>query len=283
VSDNGFPEPAPKPLTPQEQAKPYAKYYAMELGGPDPEAIEALRRDRQLDPSQMLQAEDMSALLDPGNLEVETGWGMFENGAGYVAARHVMPDVTPEMVDWWFGWHALEPLRYRIWYPPCHLGIGIEDYARDKILDPAVPAQDKFRHVIHHVTENVGMGTEHIDIHFLTPEDMGFDMTRWKAPNVATFVGGFGFSTLEDGPPGLPPAPAIMCHVIRELDGGVEWRTRFWYGYTIMNGRPVCMLPPGVRIPEEVPYGLANHNIREYGRLKALLPLVYSELGGTYA
>jgi phloretin hydrolase len=54
-------------------------------------------------------------------------------------------------------------------------------------------------------------------------------------------------------------------------------------GYTIMNGRPVCMLPPGIRMPETVPHALANHNVHEYGRLKALLPLVYEEFGGTFA
>jgi hypothetical protein len=273
----------PLPLTPEEQARPYAKYYTMDLGGADPEALECMRRDRGLDQSQMLMPEDMNELLDPGNFEVETGWGMMDNGAGYIAMRHEMPGVTVEMIDWWFAWHPIEPLRYRIWYPAYHLGIGYDEWARERLLDPDVPAREKCRRVIHHVSEDTGMGTEHIEIHFLTPEEMGFDMSRWHAPNVGTFVGGFGFSTFEQQPPGMPAAPAIMCHFVREMEGGVEWRTRFWMGYTIMNGRPVCMLPPGVRVPEGVPHGLANHNVHEYGRLKVLLPLIYEEFGGTYA
>ena len=95
------------------------------------------------------------------------------------------------------------------------------------------------------------MGTEHIDIHFLTPEQMGFDMSRWHKPNVGTFVGGFGWSLNEHQPPEIPAAPAIMVHFIREIDGGVEWRTRFWMGYTILNGHPVPLLPPGIRVPED--------------------------------
>jgi hypothetical protein len=273
----------PAPLRASEQAKPYAKYYTMNLGGPDPEALELLRRERPIDQAQMLMPEDINRLLDPGDFEVETGWGMMDNGAGYLAVRHEMPGVTVEMIEWWFAWHALEPLRYRIWYPPCHLDNRVDDWARPRLLDPSVPDREKCRHVIHHVTEDVGMGVEHIDIHFLKPEEMGFDMTRFHAPNVGTFVGGFGFSRGEQAPPDLPPAPAIMCHFVREIEGGVEWRTRFWMGYTIMNGRPVCMLPPGVSVPEEAPYGLANHNVHEFGRLKALLPLIYAELGGTYA
>jgi len=273
----------PRPLTPEEQARPYAKYYTMELGGPDLEALELLRRDRQMDPAKALMPEDISALLDLGYHEVETGWCMLPNGGGYIAVLHKMPGVTVEMIDWWFAWHAIEDLRYRIWYPPYHLGIGVDEWARPRLLDPDVPVRDKCRHIIHHVTEDVGMGAEHIDIHFLGPEEMGFDMERFVAPNVGTFVGGFGFSLNEHQPPEIPAAPAIMCHFIREVHGGVEWRTRFWMGYTLMNGHPVCMLPPGVHVPEEAPYGLANHNVYEYGRLKALLPLIHAELGGTYA
>jgi len=275
--------PEARPLTPEEQAKPYAKYYEMELGDADPELLRLLARDAQIDPSQALLPEGINDLLEPGNFEVETGWCMLDNGAGYIAVRQVMPGITVEMIDWWFAWHALEDLRYRIWYPPYHLGIGVDEWARPRLLDPSVPVRDKSRRVVHHVTEDVGMGAEHIDIHFLGPEEMGFDMARFVAPNVATFVGGFGFSTNEHQPPDMPAAPAIMCHFVREIEGGVEWRTRFWMGYTIMNGRPVCMLPPGIRVPEEAPYCLANHNVYEYGRLKALLPLIHAEFGGTYA
>ena len=70
-----------------------------------------------------------------------------------------------------------------------------------------------------------------------------------------------------------------MVHFIREMDGGVEWRTRFWMGYTILNGHPVPLLPPGIRVPEPAVFGLANHNIYENTRLKSLLPLVYEEFG----
>ena len=34
-----------------------------------------------------------------------------------------------------------------------------------------------------------------------------------------------------------------MCHFIRKIPGGVEFRTRFWMGYTLIRGKPVCMLP----------------------------------------
>ena len=52
-------------------------------------------------------------------------------------------------------------------------------------------------------------------------------------------------------------APAIMLHFCREIEGGVEFRTRFWMGYRINKGKGMCTLPPWVRIPIEAPMGLA--------------------------
>jgi len=273
----------PVPLTPEEQARPYAKFYTMEFPGPDPETVALMSPDRPIPQDQMLLAEEMDRLLDPGNFETEIGWGMMDNGAGYIAMRHEMPGVTVDMVDWWFAWHPIEGLRYRIWYPPYHLGVHADPWVQPRLLDPDVPVRDKCEKLVHHVTEDTGMGTEHIDIHFLAPAHMGFDMSRWHRPNVGTFVGGFGWSVNEHQPPEIPAAPAIMVHFIREIAGGIEWRTRFWMGYTILNGHPVPLLPPGIRVPEPAVFGLANHNIHEYTRLKSLLPLVYEEFGGTYA
>jgi len=40
-------------------------------------------------------------------------------------------------------------------------------------------------------------------------------------------------------------SPAIMCHFCREIEGGLEFRTRFWMGYRINKGKGMCVLPPG--------------------------------------
>jgi subtilisin family serine protease len=33
-------------------------------------------------------------------------------------------------------------------------------------------------------------------------------------------------------------APVIMCHFLRPVEGGCELRTRFWFGYSIIGGKP---------------------------------------------
>ena len=71
---------------------------------------------------------------------------------------------------------------------PCATGSGIrratsasrvDEWARRGSSTRRCPCATSSENVIHHVTEDVGMGAEHIDIHFLTPEEMGFDMSRW--------------------------------------------------------------------------------------------------------
>ena len=52
----------------------------------------------------------MNDLLNPGDLAVEIGWCSLPNGAGFVAVRDVYPDITAEMIDWWFAWFPLEDL-----------------------------------------------------------------------------------------------------------------------------------------------------------------------------
>jgi hypothetical protein len=106
---------------------------------------------------------------------------------------------------------------------------------------------------------------------------MGFDMSRFHTPNVAAVYGGYGFDQPQDAKPSDIRAPAIMCHFIREIDGGIEFRSRFWMGYKLMDGKPVLAIPPGESVPADVPYGLADHNVREYCNLKSLLPEIWAE------
>ncbi len=264
-------------LTPDERAKPYAKYCQAPLGDPDAGLLTQLRPEAPIDPALALLPERISDLLEPGYLPCETGWCILPNGAGYAAVNVRMPDVTVEMVNWWFAWHGLEDLRYKLWYPPAHLGISIDEKDRAKVLDPSTPMTERFQGLCHHVLEDVGAGVQEIDICFLRPEDMGFDLSRFARPNVGTVVGANGFAYAAGAPPDAPPEPAIMCHFIREIEGGIEFRTRFWLGCTIKDGVPVCVLPPGVRIPEMVPFGIAQHDVHEYSNLRAFLPSIYAE------
>ena len=63
----------------------------------------------------------------------------------------------------------------------------------------------------------------------------------------------------------------------------MEFRTRFWMGWQIVDKKPQFALPAGMRIPESVPAGLFEHCILEYSNLRVLLPEIYAEMGGVVA
>jgi hypothetical protein len=121
---------------------------------------------------------------------------------------------------------------------------------------------------------------ENITITFMSPEDFGFDMTRYKEPHVATFAGGFGWAVEVDKKDESITAPALMCHIFRNTSEGLEHRTRFWMGYRMSSGKPELTLPPGVSVPVEAIQGLARHNVKEFTRFRDFLPRIYAEFGG---
>ena len=265
-------------LTAEEKARPFSKYFYEEIPQPDPEHYAMM--EEPCDPAKALLPEDRNKLLDPGYLDVEIGWCNLPNGAGFIANKIVYPDVTAEMIDWWFAWHPLEDLRYRIWYPPQHGGIHLGPEGRKRILDDSIPIKERNWGVHHYVTENCDNGMENIIISFMSPEDFGFDMSKWKEPNVATFAGGQGWASPVNKKDDDITAPAMMCHIFRNTPEGLEHRTRFWMGYRLSYGQPEICLPEGETVPVEAVQGLARHNVKEFTRFKYFLPRIYKEFGG---
>jgi len=264
-----------KELTSQEKQKSYAKYFNQPIVSPNPELMAILEKG-PMDPSKALLPENINHLMQSQYDEVETGYCVLPNGTGYVAVNNKFPGVTLEMINWWFGWHSLEDLRYMLWFREGHYGIDISDEDRAKILDPATPMLEKFQGLTHHVIEDTGNGAEDIQISFLKPKELGFKMEELNLKSV-TIVGGNGVSQARVGG---PKAPAIMLHYFREISGGVESRSRFWMGYHMIDKRPCKLLLEGIQIPIQAPMGLAFHNVCEYSNLAAILPSLYKEMGG---
>jgi hypothetical protein len=93
--------------------------------------------------------EDVGAALkrgpmDPGYHDVEIGYGFCPDGVQYAACLTDMPGITAEMIDWWFAWHPLHDIRYRIWFPPGHYGVSVED--PDKCRDSSLSYRERYWH-----------------------------------------------------------------------------------------------------------------------------------------
>ena len=248
-------------------------YLSRPMTPPDPAVLDAIERG-PIDPGQAQSANDVGVLLDPAHLPGECGWCVLPDGCGYVAMRIEMPDVTGEMVDWWFDWHPHDPVRYRIWHPLAHESNSVE---------PAAEAGEKpYWGTVHHPVEDIGIGTVHARIAFHDPEVLGFAAGALHQPDVAAIVGGFA------GDDRRRMQHTKMIHVFLRSNGGVVLRSRFWLGAALRPYAPSrsrtlprgCSTGPTVRrrlVPAAAPRALARHCAEEYANLAAILPELYEQ------
>lgn len=243
----------------------------------DAEAADALETG-PIDPTSALAADDVDGLLDASPLPVECGYCFMDDGVGYVAMRVAMPGVTGEMIDWWFDWHADDPLRYRVWHPRAHVSNSVQR--------PATAGGRPHWGATHFPVEDVGLGVQHLRIDFEAPEQLGFSPGALERPGVAAIVGG------RAGDMRKRARHTKMVHVwLREPEGGGTFlRSRFWIGLGIRPYLPTAAAAPigwlidrpaGRRllIPRAAPLVLARHCAEEYTHLAAILPELYARYG----
>jgi hypothetical protein len=292
---------------------PLSYYLTRPMTPPATDTLEAIASG-PIDAKDALALKDVDRLLDPTPLERETGWCVLPDGVAYVAVRTPMPQVTGEMVDWWFDWHPRDPLRYRIWHPSAHSDNSLDGApragsasaahgegelyvsqkgvtrarAREERLTPSArasgggltPRAKAHWGATHHPVEDVGTGMVHARIEFLPPSAMGMTTDALDDPQVATIVCGYA------GDDRLHVRHSPMFHVFLQEGEGVVLRSRFWLGAALRPYGPLggigekLLNRPAVRrraLPKGLPRALATHCAEEYANLGALLP----ELFGT--
>ncbi len=251
-------------ITDSERQLSYAKYWDRDLA-PIPEDKLAIAAGPACEPAKALRIEDRNEFISGKDAGIEAGFCVFEDGTGFVANATFMPGVTPEMFDWWFGWHSVEDLRYKIWDKEDHYYARADK--RDYVMDKNVPNARKTWGVNHDILEDIGFGPEKINLCFKCPSDLGYDLSKVGTKDCAAMVCAVGEGS----------APAIMTHICQEAEGGIVFRSRFWMGYGLIDGKLVKLIPEGVKIPEAVPRALFAHNIKEYSHLASILPEIYKE------
>lgn len=259
------------PVTEQDKTKSYYKYYLEDMAPAAPEKYQQVLAG-PMDPSKALKFQDRNDLFKPGYLEGEFGYCVMPDGTGYVANLTKMPGVTAEMFDWWFAWHGLDNLRYTIWDPEDHY--KAESMQKIRAKDSSLSYKEKYWDTTHEVLEDTGLGPEGLFINFKHPANLGFDVSKIGTKACSTLVCAKGFGK---GQPPFASPDTIMCHFIRDIEGGVELRTRFWMGWTVQKGKDIKALPDGFRMPPMGPMSLLMHNIKEFTNLAALLPKIFPE------
>lgn len=248
------------PITEEDQRKSYYKYYLRDMTAPAPEAYEKAAAAR-LTPEEVLSPHEVDRLLEAGPIPGEMGYCALPDGTAYMANRMFLPGVTPEMFDWWFAWHGLDTLRYKIWDKEDHLYAQTRNV--EQTTDPNLSWRERIWHTRHDITEAFGPVPKDVVVPFIPPWEMGFDREKLEQ-----FPGTVVAMAAED-------VRTTSCHVVRAVEGGSELRSRFWFGWCLKDGKIVRFDEPP--LPEQVPKGLLLHNIKEFTNLASFLPEIFAE------
>lgn len=113
-----------------------------------------------IDPKDATPVQDRNDLLKPGYLKTEVGYCQMPDGTAFMANHLKMPNVTAEMLHWWFAWHGLESMRYVIWNKDDHYDVVVKNGTEAQLKDQSIPMAERIYGVSHTVTEDTGFGPE---------------------------------------------------------------------------------------------------------------------------
>lgn len=204
-----------------------------------------------------MNLDNVRDLLEPGYLQHETGLAHCANGEGSIAVWTAWPGTSPEMIDWWFGWHIAKTERYKLWHPQAHY------YTQPKYDLSDVPGLDDRERYVGNtswVDEYIGPFNSRLAIKFHDPATIGLDRNSLEAAGYGTVV--YATSHLSDD----DSARGQLIHAVRRTPWGSEMRSRF-------------IQPPGV--VEFIGAALLDHCYTEMTHLASFLPHLYARVNAT--
>ena len=254
-------------ITEEEKRVDYSDLFFKPLPEVDPTLVAALGTE-PVAPEKITQLKDRNDILKPGYLEVENGYSVLPDGTGVVATKVEMPGVTPEMIDWWFCWHGLKDLRYKIWCPTQHYAIHVHEKDFAHRMDQSLSLKERNWGTTDVVHEDVGFGPQAMHLNFKSPVDYGYDPELIK--NVDVLIS----ATVTD--PETGHGMVTFSHCVRKIPGGIEYRSHYWQGMGFdENGKETVVGTPPGGFPADVLRNTALHSLLEYTNLSVILPKLY--------
>lgn len=207
--------------------------------------------------------ENKDDILTNENLHFDCGYSLMDDNYYLVSMYTPMPNVTKEMVAWWFWWHAQESERYQAWYPGEHKGIS---YARKDKAYFSQKQTPKFQANTQYPVECVGSFAMPLSIDFVSPKEFGFDESITKDNDVEIIICGHVGAFK-----GLVPNTE-MSHIFFKKDDGLLLVSRFWLGKNVTN-----KFLKKLFVTEKQAKDMAYHCCVEYRNFSRKIPLMYHE------
>ena len=256
--------------TPEDLASlPYARFWNPVMAEIPAHALRALS-DSPV--AEALMPRMPEAVNDIVGSPIQNGYTVTTEGAIHVNLTTEMPDVTPAMIDWWFGWHGDSAPRYKLWHPLAHV------HAQWK-QPPRAGSIGRARYVgsTSQVDEFLGSAMIRAAIQFRRPEEL-----RLVDPIAAAGVE----ATAVCARVGLVDAPIDIGYLIHHMEavpGGSVMRSRFWIGPPYIAARKVAFRPVMpiarrlVSLTELDARALLVHCAQEMNHLATFLPALHEQ------
>lgn len=195
------------------------------------------------------------------------------DGTALVLCTTDLPETTPAMVDWWFGWHLTDSERYKLWHPKAHLKTWCKE-------DRSQLSDDRAQYIgnVSYVDEYIGKSLQRLAIAFHEPSSFGFpDVDALSATAICARTSD-RVLTSEGG---------RLIHLVVPTEHGSQMRSAFWLG-EIRNQLPV--VGPWVTqlvnrralrtrlITDRFLLDLFEHCSEEMNHLPKFLPTLYRDV-----
>lgn len=207
--------------------------------------------------------DEKNTLLDNEKLQYQAGYKKFQDGSYLVAMYCPMPNITAEMIEWWFWWHPQKSERYRIWFPKAHTSVSYNKKDRTYFESPRYPG---FQPNTQYPTEKIGGVRLPLRIDFISPSNFGFSKETMCEYNIPLIV--CGHVGVFDG----LIWHTEMAHIFKQTNDGLFMFSRFWLGNTLKNS-----LFRKFMLTDKTAKSMAEHCCIEYRNLCGILPKLYDK------
>jgi DAPG hydrolase PhiG domain len=249
---------------------PYSKFYQEQI---DPIPLQVFKGlgQKKKEPDFVLTLENVTDLHLNEYHEVENGYTFLPDGSIQVSVLTDMPNVTPLMWDWWFGWHGSHDNRYKLWHPKAHQSAQWKDGRED--LDEYIGRTSL-------IEEFIGNKLEKASIRFISPTELGFYENEVADKSKVVYI------CARTGYIQYPIDFGWLVHQIRATENGSEMRSRFWMGGEHIAFRTENkigkfgskILQKIVKLPEQQAIDLMRHCSEEMNHLAKFLPELYYQI-----
>lgn len=236
----------------------------------------------KFDPADALPIDEAYKLVNQGYLNLEHGYVRMADGSWYVAClTDLGHEVNGEMFDWWFR-NCDNTERYRWWHPADHISGNFEPQFYSVM--PQERTRGHYIDHIHIVEEKINGVSHSLQIEFERPSKL-FDVSTFAENGITACIVGRVFD--RDPTLGLVAVGHLM-HMVREVNGRSELRSRFWIGNLafpetveniifarLINSIITTRLFKMVKVPSSTARGLWVHCSQEMHCLREFLPHFY--------